>query len=50
MEVPADREPQRQATLDFGRHGGQTYEWVYAHDKQYCEWAVLTAEEVRGTR
>ena len=33
-EVQAEREPLRQAILDFGRHRGKTYEWVYAHDEQ----------------
>ena len=37
--VQAEREPLRQAILDFGRHRGKTYEWVCAHDKQYCEGA-----------
>ena len=44
-----EREPPRQATLDFGRHRGKTYEWVCAHDKQYCEWAVLTVVEDGAT-
>ena len=48
-EVQAERQPPRQATLDFGRHGGKRYEWVCAHDKQYCEWAVLTVVEEGAT-
>ena len=48
-EVQAEREPLRQATLDFGRHRGKTYEWVCAHDKQYCEWAVMTIGEEGAT-
>ena len=39
-EVLAEREPLRQAILDFGRHREKTYEWMCAHDKQYCKWVV----------
>ena len=35
--------------MDFGRHQGKTHEWVFAHDKQYCEWAVLTVVEEGAT-
>ena len=48
-EVQAEREPLRQAIVDFGRHRGKTYEWVCAQDKQYCEWAVLTVVEDGAT-
>ena len=48
-EAQAEREPLRQAILDFGRHRGKTYEWVCAHDKQYCEWAVMTNVEEGAT-
>ena len=45
----AEGEPLRQATLDFGRHRGKTYEWVRVHDRQYCEWAVLAVVEDGAT-
>ena len=55
----ADREDQgstsrarttlRQATLHFGRHRRKTYEWVCAHDNQYCESEVLTVVEESAT-
>ena len=48
-EVQAEREPLRQAIVDFGRHRGKSYEWVCGHDKQYCEWAVLTVVEDGAT-
>ena len=48
-EVRAEREPLRQAILDLGRHRGKTYEWVWAHDKQHCGWAVLTVVEDGAT-
>ena len=48
-EVRAEREPLRQAILDLGRHRGKTYEWVCAHDKQHCGWAVLTVVEDGAT-
>ena len=48
-EVQTERVPPRQAILEFGRHRGKTYEWVRAHDKQYCEWAVLTVVEESAT-
>ena len=48
-DAQAEREPLRQATVDFGRHRGKTYEWVCAHHKQYCEWAVLTVVEDGAT-
>ena len=47
--IQAEREPLRQATLDFGRHRGKTYEWLCAHDKQYFEWVVLTVVESGAT-
>ena len=48
-QVQAKREPLRQAIQDFGRHRGKTCERVCAHDKQYCEWAVLTVVEDGAT-
>ena len=50
-EVQAEREPLRQATLDFGRHRGKTYEWVGGADSRggRC-YSVATAEEVRDAR
>ena len=47
----ADKEDQtlRQAALDFGGHRGKTYEWVCAHGKHHCEWAVLTVVEDGAT-
>ena len=48
-EVQAEREALRQATLGFGRHQWKTQEWVGAHDKQHCEWAVLTVVEDGAT-
>ena len=44
-EIQVEREPLRQATLDFGRHRRKTFEWVCAHGRQYCKWAVLTVVE-----
>ena len=29
-EMPAEREPSRQAILNFGRHRGRTFEWVWS--------------------
>ena len=48
-EEQAERAPLQQATLDFGRHRGKTYEWVGAHDKQNCEWAVMAVVEDGAT-
>ena len=44
-EVQAEREKLRQATVDFGRHRGKTYECVCVHDKQHCEWVLTVVEE-----
>ena len=58
-EVQAEREPLRQATLDFGRHRGKTYEWVPkttvlrvggADSRGGRCYSVATAEEVRDAR
>ena len=48
-EVQAEREPLRQTTLDFGRHRGKMHKRVCAHDKQHCEWMVLTVMEDGAT-
>ena len=58
-EVQSEREPLRQAILDFGRHREKTYAWVCANDNLFHEWVVLTfvddggyrvaSAEVRGT-
>ena len=30
---------------DFGKHRGQTYEWIWSHDASYCLWATDTVIE-----
>lgn len=30
---------------DFGKHRGQTYEWIWSHDQSYCLWVTDTVVE-----
>ena len=40
-ESPADL-----ALVDFGKHCGRTYDWVWCYDQSYCLWATDTVVEV----
>ena len=30
--------------LTFGKHAGQSFDWVYLNDMAYCQWIMLTME------
>ena len=33
-----------ETTMNFGKHKGQTYDYIYDNDQQYTKWIVTTTD------
>ena len=41
---PEDK-PVGETVINFGRHKGKTYDYIYENDKQYVRWVITNKDE-----
>ena len=40
-----EEKPMGETVLNFGRHKGKTYDYIYDNDKQYTRWVITTKDD-----
>jgi DNA polymerase III epsilon subunit-like protein len=45
--VVAPKAPEGSERLRFGKYSGQTFEWVWRHDRSYCDWFLGEQAAIR---
>jgi hypothetical protein len=43
-EKPQETKPMGEMVLNFGRHKGKTYDYIYENDKQYVKWVITSKD------
>lgn len=44
-EKPQETKPMGETVMNFGRHKGETYDYIYENDKNYVKWVITNKED-----